>query len=667
MAISNDVSDFAKVAHGATTAKSIEPQTQPQTQANAQPQYSPNYAGVEVQPIYGQTQPAYNGAVPQNILGTGLLSDRLEYDVPYNQTSSKVQAYLTELEKSAKNYPNLMMSRDNWDFIVFDGVSNQSAISGVLFVRRAGAIAAVYAYLVQDSLEPLQDKTITTSYGGYNNVSVSVPQLAEELLTSEGDLIANIKRYVLGTYAPKGIKEVFYVGGLVLPPELNPTNTAQLDRVVFYGNSALETTLFKLAGNPHRFTIAKKADDEQLVVKLDFDAGKAATSVGLPVRSDLAIKLHVAGKTSNKNNSLSARVSRAFSTVRGHMMLQYVGLSHNPMAQQMQMTPWGQPQYPGVFQPIFVINSLDNQFSAATLETQLLALSTATAITRDNAWVNCFKPNMQIRGNPGDDVRDIGMITTDVAYPGEQKGYTPLKDGKIDFYQFVAKWLIPSTLFMVDIPELGDLTYIQRVFLEASGATNNSQVTARANQAIIDAANYLTNGRFGAHWQSNEPIVLNQIGRIETGFFYNEKDEMCDLADIDYIYLLNRFGPELAQRFTDTLNPNGPSEIVRSANRIRIYQENFQGCQIRGYARRLTINSKFLVALAQALQEVGGVYNVESYFYSGQTIERGYQNSILGIGMNGVNNFVQGFGLGNGNANHAWRTYQTVAQPVYGW
>lgn len=662
MAITNEASDFAKVAAGNVNAKSVEPQVQQPVQSQQQPQYNTGYTGEANQGFNAFAQPT--SYVPHSELGAGLLNQGMEYDVPYNQTSGKVQAYLVELEKSAKNYPNLMMARDNWDFIVFDGVSNQSAISGVLFVRRVGTIAAVYAYLVQDSLEPLQDKTITTSYGGYNNVSISVPQLAEELLTSENDLVLNIKRYVLATYAGKGIKEVFYVGGLVLPPELNPTNTAQLDRVIFYGNSALETTLFKLAGNPRRFTIAKKADDEQLVVKLDFDAGKAATSVGLPVRSDLAIKLHVAGKTNNKNNSLSARVSRAFSTVRGHMMLQYVGLSHNPMM-QMNMTPWGQPQYPGVFQPIFVINSLDNQFSAATLETQLLALSTATAITRDNAWVNCFKPNMQIRGNPGDDPRDIGMITADVAYPGEQKGYTPLKDGKIDFYQFISKWLIPSTLFMVDIPELGDLTYIQRVFLEASGATNNSQITARANQAIVEAANYLTNGRFSAHWQGNEPIVLNQVGRIETGFFYNEKDEMCDLADIDYLYLLNRFGPELAQRFTDTLNPNGPSEIVRSANRIRIYQENFQGCQIRGYARRLTINSKFLVALAQALQEVGGVYNVESYFYSGQNIERGYQNSILGIGMNGVNNFVQGFGMGNTQGNHAWRVYQTVAQPVY--
>lgn len=671
---SENINEFVALAQGTSGAKSEPslniPQTPPQgnQQQVQQPSFNPQ----------SQAQQQPTGYAPQGVqVGAGLLNGGMEYDVPFNASSSKVQAFLEKFEEAAAKQTQLAKNKGSWDLLVFDGRSNHASVSAILFCRRSEGAVAVYPMLVQDTAEPIPDTNLGyANYGGMINQPVTLPRLTEEILTTDKYLSEAIPEFVRRNYAAKGNPDVFMVQGINLPPELSPENSAQIARVLFYANAACESLLFELTGAPHRFSLAAKSVDEHLTLKFDFNEGQVANGVGLPVRSDVSIKLFVQS-TSNKDKSIGKTGNHAFSIVNGFMSLQYA-----PQQQQMMM-PNGMPMmFAGatqMFQPVFIINRLDNQFGRACLETQLLALATASSLVRDNAWYGLYEPNYSAPAD-GTDPRDIGLITLDVNAPGEERGYTPTKnnpDPNFSVPAFLFKYLHQNVLFQLDVPELGDLTYLQRAFIDAAGLAkgqNAQQVQQNAHNAIINAANYLTNGVFAKYWTTNEPIVYNEVGRIELGYYLNEKGEYRDLHEIDYLRLLAVGGGQVehARAYMDSLNVGTGDEMIRFLARQKIYQTFFTGYQLRGFARRLTINSKFLVALGQALSECGGVINVEYRNHNGAMgVDRSYHNQVLGIGMNGVAGFAQGsWGIQGGNGYNGysgqWGRILTPQFAVYG-
>lgn len=636
-------------------------QAQPQVQPQVQPQ-------MQAQPQFAQAQPQGGQGIA---VGRGLLSGATtEFDVPFNQSSGKVEEYLLKLREAAEKYPQLATNRNTWEFLLFDGQSNQAAVSAVVFCRRAGDYVAYFPILIQESSEPLQDRNLgfMTVTNGVQQ-SVTLPQLVEEMLTSDKYLSTVLPNWVKQSLAAKGVKNVYQVQGLVIPPEMSPDNAQQIGRVLFYANAACESLLMDITNQTTRLSIAEKAADEHLNLKFDFNAGQVATAVGLPVRSDVAIKLFVT-KDKNKDNALGQTRSKAISTLNGYMALQYRP-TQAPSMVPGQMMPYFAGPTP-MFQPTFIINRIDNQFGRATLESQLLALATAGSIMRDNYWYKLFEFNHALPGD-GTDPRDIGNITMDVNYPGEETGYTPLKNNAdpTALPAFLMKYLHQNVIFLLDIAELGDLAYVQRAFIDAAGVGSKSpDVVQRANAAIINAANYLTNGCFAKHWPGNEPIVYNEVGRVETGYYLNERGEYRDLAEIDHLRLLATCGgdPQYARTYMDSFNPGTADEITRFVNRQKIYQTFFSGYQIRGFARRLTINSKFLMALSVALEECGGAIRIEAQNHQGVATDRSYQNQVLGIPTNGVAGFTQNYWggfQGNNGFSGTWGQWQAPTYAVY--
>lgn len=638
-----------------------------QTQASAQPNPAdinqqppvPPYGAAapnvqaNVQSTYEQTKA--NAYAAQGVqVGRGLLSSGLEFDVPYSPSSAKIQAFLTEFDKVAKEQVGLVRNKSDWEFLTFDGPTHQVMVSAVLFVRRGGKYASVFAYLVQDQNEVLQDRTFPGMVNGVQ-VNLSVPQLTEELVSTESPVMARIVDYVRNSYASHKLEDVFFAGALVLPPELEPTNTQQLGRALFYGNAASESLLFQVAGIPQRFSMKQKAQNETLGLKLDFHAGNIANSVGIPVRSDVSIKLLV-NADKNKQQGLGISRSQMFSVTNGYMNIMYTGQGQtmfNPVMGQM---------YSPIFRAGFVITALDNQFGKASLETQLLSLASAAVLTNQYGWYQAFQPNYHIT-EPGEDPKDVGLITMDANYQGEPLAYTNTKENGFNLYQFMQKYFHQDLMYFIDVPELGDLSYLQRAFLEAAGTAKDPELAARANAAIIDAANFLTDGAFGEIYQSNDPVVYNEVDRVEIGFYLTDKGEMAPLANIDFLYALSRMGLDKARELLDTYNPGTADSITRFAIRKQIYDTFFAGYQIRGFARRLTINPRFMMALGQALQRVGGTMAIETHYHQGQTVDRTYHNQVLGVAPNAVGGFVQGGMFGNQLGNNGpWRYYQT---PMY--
>ena len=143
--------------------------------------------------------------------------------------------------------------------------------------------------------------------------TIQIPQLTEELLTSDGELGQAIVKYVASL--PKYVnREVLLVTGRVIPTKLEPSNEAQIRSIIYYASDALESSLIALDSNREHFNIAMKSPDENLVARMEFNPGLSATSVGLPVRNDLAVRLSVVEKAAK--NSLAMNRQLPFSATR---------------------------------------------------------------------------------------------------------------------------------------------------------------------------------------------------------------------------------------------------------------------------------------------------------------------------------------------------------------
>ena len=664
MAITADKSDFSDLnkTQAAPAASEVvetananinaygqtQPQSQPQNQAQPQAGAQQGWAA-EAQP-QAQPYPQYEPA--------GLLAYANQYDVPFNSINGKIQAFLNAFTEVSKDIPRLARNQDSWEILTFDGPSNESAVSCLLYVRRGGPHAVVYAFLIQESMEQLPDRQYTTQTYNGEQVTVMVPQITEELFIGDTTLSQRIGQYVLNSYAGKGvIKHVHVIAALNLPPELDPVNKQQLSRILFYANEATESALAILGKTYRPFSLRDKKPDEILRLSYDYNQGQVATAAGLPVRSDLAIRLYVQKDRKQNANQLGYVGNQLFSIANGYMTLMYTGQQVSPMAGMM---PYGQPQLNPMFQPAFVINRLENQFGGATLETQLLALATVANLNNNGMWMSLYRPNYAIT-EPLQDPKDIGNLTVIANYPGENLCYTNTKEQGFNMAYYLAKYLHQGLMFFMDIPELGELNYLQRNFLQAAGISSRPEDAAEANRRILDAANVVTCGILSKYYPNNDPVVINDIGRIEQGYFVNERGEMRDLSEIDALSLVVRTNADtnVVNDFIDSFNPRLGDEIGRFARRKRIYDTYFSGYQIRGYARRLTIRPEFLTALGRALAEAGGVIHVEQNFHVGQTVDRGYHNQALVLAPNAVAGYVQGYSTGgfNGQQNVLWRNY----------
>ena len=122
----------------------------------------------------------------------------------------------------------------------------------------------------------------------------------------------------------------------------------------------------------------------------------------------------------------------------------------------------------------------------------------------------------------------------------------------------------------------------------------------------------------------------------------------------------------VARDFQDSFNSQiYPDDKVRFSKRKAIYDMYFAGSyEITGFARRLTFNSAFIVALSQAMNDANGVIAIEHNYNNNATVERGNRNSILGIQPNQIGQFVYGgYNYGNGQqaTTGVWRNYNSYA------
>lgn len=603
------------------------------------------------QPTVNTQQPVRAGARNLNtLLGRPFSKDAV---------NEQVQAYAKYMNELLENEVNA--NDPGFKIIIIDSKQSMTALSAIAlcYTRNKGgqAYVSVHTMLVEGNVR-LSNRTIQN-----NNQSV-------EVITVPGDVgdAEMRKRVFLEVMAVYGRNaKIVESAGNVIFGELDITDKQNIRRVFCNAVQACyQALVIERVIDETSFNASIIAGGDKLDAYLDMHPQKVTNTSGLPVRSDVSIQLQAVVQQASQSQPEQVI---GLTQVDGFVDLVYV-----PYSQQQVMNPMMGNFMPVVTQrycPRFVITNFNSIIDAATMELQMLALASSSILLESSGgvapWMNTFKPRPPVKGVT--DIRDIGAVGLEVNFTPEAKAVPMVIDTKSntfqsqDLYKMINMAMFPTPIYSIDVDEVGDMSYLNLPLIIA--ANDRDEGYKRAVDMITNAVNALTNNNFSSNWNkltagSNEKYFLNDMNKIFTGYYINQDGEKRDIRDIDYLAILNMIGrkdPSYIKEWSDTFDRRDIAMEIRLDKRRRIYDSLLPGqVYIKGIARRITINPKFMAALGQACKDSGLVFrptNLNTEYYSGT--EHGIANANTLYGMQANNNGLFSFGnVAAGNNNNGF-------------
>lgn len=509
--------------------------------------------------------------------------------------------------------------------LVLDGPSSGLSVSSIIIAmahqHAGGTDVTAYTLLVESSvggrLPPRQ-----VPFGN---------QYQAEITTVVGDLyddwyMQNVSRVVKEKFGDVRVTDAGY---MVIPSEMSHEDRERVRKVLFVADQALSECMagrLNVAEEP--FTVAQIDPKVALNAILEYDTQNDETVSGLPIRSDISIRLQGVTRI-NQNAQHQAMLD--LTKVDG-----FIDLVYDANVQQQQQNMWGgflpqqsQPVQSQHFFPRLVITRSDSEgVDFITPELQLLGLATATLLSRNGNWMPVFLPKY----DAGEiDLRDLGAVGREINLTGDPQAEPKALDTKSDSFkpehmaQLIQFLIHDSLIYSMDIEEAGELSWVHGIFM---GAANNN---FEATQAIVATADNLTGGRFSRKF-GNQPLVHDENNRIHLGYWLDEHKNKRDLREIDYLAMINWVGGKdmaLVRKFTDTFDNDQKPIELRLEEREGIYKAILNDkFKIKGYARRVTFTPEFIRCLHEACEEAGLVINPQNVTqdYSNRNV-RGSSNA----------------------------------------
>ena len=506
---------------------------------------------------------------------------------PMSRASSaeNVQAFLVALNETfdanmSKNH------RDAFQLLVLDNNRAPVAFSSILVCYQERDKVTVYTLVVEGSGSKLNNQY----------VSLSGQQCEVEIVTADiynqDSFWEQIQILINEHYGISGL-EIFDAGGLVLPDELKASDDVAIRKIAYNAVNATYTIMdANLGVQEEPFSVSSIGQNDMLTAHLDFSGEPIHNSVGLPIRSDVKISLRGSVQA---NNTIGLQQQRDMTEVNGYVDLVF---------QKPGQAAYGQPQMTQSYYPRFVITRAESDIDAETLELQLLALHTSALLAKNMAWAGVYKP----RYIDGVDMRDIGAVGYEINLTGDPNQKPERIDTKSDAFglqqlqQLVSATINDSLIYSMDIEEMGELSWIHQIFIAAANSDDN------AYGSLIQAANNLTNNAFSQFF-GNEPICYDDGNRIHLGYYVDEHGERRDLRDLDYLAVLNLVGksnPAMVEEWENTFTQSEIPLEMRMERRRNIMKALYSGkMEVKGFARRITFNPNFIIALSQACERAG--------------------------------------------------------------
>lgn len=369
---------------------------------------------------------------------------------------------------------------------------------------------------------------------------------------------------------------------------------------------------------------------DRLSAGFNFNPQPLLTADGQPVRNDVEIKLTVSSE-----GNVQVQNSEPFTTVHGYVEL----VSAGP---QQVMVPNGYGAMmpaPQRYYPQLAITSIDQGiFDAEAPEFQVLGLYVATLLLENNNWMNAFAPRMV----GGVDINDIGALNYELRM-GVDPNDPNARPKKIDtkthefnnnaLQQLLSQACFPNMSVVMDIEETGHRNWVNSMFLQAGGvpgsnATMLAQDGRLAHEAIIAAANNVTNGEFGKVFTDTSKLITIRDGsRIQGGYYLSDDGKRLDNRNVDLLAVLNFLGESDPRRVEEWKMICSSTSGLSGPKRIALRQQFLQTILGASYVQkcyyeRVMISNDFLAALRSAIiaagvqvrpENMSNQYNAMSY------------------------------------------------------
>lgn len=624
------------------TAPPVQPQPQPQYQQYQQYQ-QPIQEQTMANPTHNTTAPQFNSASLFTSFGSVLSTESEgdlrqiaefalklidEYD-EYNQVKGRVRATVVKRETTG-NFSSVVLSLANL-------VNGQKLV-------------AYHTLMLEKSRAPI-DPVIQDT--GYNGIKVPVIVATAD---AYNDNYRNAVVNALKMEYQDPTMQVVNSGLQIITRESEIKEPKDLFAYVSEAANAL-TGVFNLADKGKaKFNLESITKDPSIRVysRVHIEATQKRPN-GLPVRSDIVTEL-TATRTTGQQTIGVPETQQALLTRASA----YVDLIYAPPVAQ---SAYGyNPQYMGpqpYYIPRLTITQLETEKNGSALEFLLLGIANLTVLARNRAygvaWKQAYSNNNRVN------LRDFGAVGLQVPglTPDGQPDILDVSGSDAELRDLMNRVLYPDMVYTLEIEQAGLNTWLLNMFAQASGS---DQAAMNARAAIYEAANNLTNGRFGvmfsAHAASKEanPITRTTNDQNYVGYFSSE-GQLHDLRELDLLAMLNLQGKKdtsMVEEFLQTLVP-GTDILSRLDRRLNILKSILSDVTVKGYSTKYDFNKGFIECLVASVEACNLVVHTNSpglrdqqvVTHNPQDWASVMTNSHLGNGL------VYG-GVVNQNTTHLW-------------
>jgi hypothetical protein len=608
---------------------------QPQAQAAPQPQaqsQQPFNAGVNMNQ---NQQNSRVGSRGRSVLDINANHRR---PVPRNLTGEDVQLISQGLKDRAARIMSDQQKKD-FNILVLDNNQNPVTYSSILVCYKEEFQGtnhiAVYSLMVESSGAPLEPNSVNIP--GTGQVEVDIVGSDIYLNKSYWQVL---EKFVIDSFGVNAL--VHDAGCVVIAAECETTTEAHFNRLLHNSTQACYAIMDnKLGGTEEPFSLGEVGANDQMIARVDFSRQHDENIVGLPVRADIAVTMSAQTQT---DPQFGLQQSRPLTRLTGYVDLMYQPAQQAGFQQnQLQMGMFQQqPMATQMYQPRFVMTSIDTLTDAVSMELQLLALATGLGLNRNMQWAGTY---YAAKGKGTDvDLKDLGALGYEVNLTGDPQAKPDRLDTRATEFdnnamrQLINMLIAPRLIYSLDIEEAGELSWIHQTYIAAA----NGDVDA--NLAILQAANNLTMGHFQTLFNPANPVCYDDQDRIHLGYYYDREGNRRDLRELDYVAILNLAGktnPKLVEAWEDThRNTQVPLEIRLAQRKAILQQLVASEIHVKGFARRVSFNNDFLEALSQAIEKSGlAIRPAKGLDDGAATIQRGgYALDHLVAGSN-IGNF----------------------------
>lgn len=549
---------------------------------------------------------------------------RYSRPIPGNQTSEAVQALKTVLTKKLEAFDP---RGEKIDLIAVEGSPTLKLFyAALVFVYRDAEkkdLLSYYTMVIADSNAPLEPR--------FENYQAN--QARTEITLVPGDVfdrpyIDSVDAAVKQMFP--GFKKYSSADGRVIPKGFNLSDdhvvTTLLDSV--YEAAAVKFMTDEESAQEIQLSDVR-SDPSAYQIRPSFGHQDKMDAVGQMVRADWEVNFStVPQRNQQLNGSLNGDTQQTFTRAYGFIdLLQTYQRPISPFFQQAPMP--GQPLVSAKFLPNIIVTGIDAPGGPHSLYLNLLAMFTVFSFTEPRSFYRYFLNDRQ--GNDkGINYRDAGALNIKANYENNPNGVgAKISTTGADFneghlYQLLDVLLEPSVLFSIDVPEVGEGTWVNAPF--AMAASTDEDTAKWGNAQLWQALNYLTGGYvLEKHIPKGAPLVVRRTNRIPLGDMTITSGEKRDVRTIDYLYSLNYAAAngnlEIADQYVSTFVNRNIVPQQRLSDRIQLFrnmQPSFIKEGVREYASRVTFLPEAVVGIINAITESGlNVSNVQAFNQAG--------------------------------------------------